>query len=105
MLKHYCHVKIECIAPLLNVIAPIMTETGGDVWKQTIFYPYYYTSVYGRGKALNPIVHSPKYDSKDFTDVPYLDPSVVYNEENEELVIFSTNRHLEIGRASCRERV
>src|SRR5699024_11080817 len=28
-------------------------------------------------------------------DVPYLDSSVIYNEEKEELVIFSTNRHLE----------
>ena len=95
LLKHSDRVKIACMAQLVNVIAPIMTETGGGAWKQTIFYPYYYTSVYGRGVALNPIIHSPKYDSKDFTDVPYLDPSVVYNEENEELVIFSTNRHLE----------
>ena len=31
-------VKIACLAQLVNVIAPIMTETGGRVWKQTIFY-------------------------------------------------------------------
>lgn len=95
MLRHSDRVKIACMAQLVNVIAPIMTENGGAAWKQTIFYPYYYTSVYGRGVALNPVVNSPKYDSKDFTDVPYLDPSVVYNEEKEELVIFATNRHLE----------
>src|SRR5699024_7563036 len=95
MLKHADRVKVACMAQLVNVIAPIMTENGGGIWKQTIFYPYYYTSVYGRGVALNPIVSSPKYDSKDFTDVPYLDTSVVYNEEKEELVIFSVNRHLE----------
>ncbi|UOQ50022.1 alpha-N-arabinofuranosidase [Gracilibacillus caseinilyticus] len=95
MLRHSDRVKIACMAQLVNVIAPIMTENGGAAWKQTIFYPYYYTSVYGRGVALNPVVSSPKYDSKDFTDVPYLDPSVVYNEEKEELVIFATNRHLE----------
>src|SRR5699024_11430402 len=51
MLKHSDRVKIACMAQLVNVIAPIMTETGGGVWKQTIFYPYYYTSVYGRGVA------------------------------------------------------
>ncbi|WP_205600760.1 alpha-N-arabinofuranosidase [Gracilibacillus sp. YIM 98692] len=95
MLRHSDRVKIACMAQLVNVIAPIMTENGGAAWKQTIFYPYFYTSVYGRGVALNPVVSSPKYDSKDFTDVPYLDPSVVYNEEKEELVIFATNRHLE----------
>lgn len=95
LLKHSDRVKMACMAQLVNVIAPIMTETGGGIWKQTIFYPYYYTSKYGRGKALKPIINSPKYDSKDFTDVPYLDSSVIYNEEKEELVIFSTNRHLE----------
>ncbi len=95
LLNHSDRVKMACMAQLVNVIAPIMTETGGGIWKQTIFYPYYYTSKYGRGKALKPIINSPKYDSKDFTDVPYLDSSVIYNEEKEELVIFSTNRHLE----------
>ncbi|MGD6900867.1 alpha-N-arabinofuranosidase [Bacillus infantis] len=95
LLKHSDRVKIACMAQLVNVIAPIMTETGGGIWKQAIFYPYYYTSVYGRGTALHSIVDSPKYDSKDFTDVPYLDQSVVYNEENEELVIFAVNRSLD----------
>lgn len=95
LLKHSDRVKMACMAQLVNVIAPIMTETGGGIWKQTIFYPYYYTSVYGRGVALHSIVDSPKYDSKDFSDVPYLDQAVVYNEENEELVIFAVNRNLE----------
>jgi len=95
LLKHSDRVKMACMAQLVNVIAPIMTEKEGGIWKQTIFYPYYYTSVYGRGVALHSIVDSPKYDSKDFTDVPYLDQSVVYNEENDELVLFAVNRHLQ----------
>lgn len=95
LLNHADRVKMACMAQLINVIAPIMTENGGGVWKQTIFYPYYYTSVYGHGTVLHSMVESPKYDSKDFTDVPYLDQSVVYNEETDELVIFAINRHLE----------
>ncbi len=95
IIRHSDRIKIAAMAQLVNVIAPIMTENGGRVWKQTIFYPYYYTSVYGRGVALNPVINSPKYDSTDFTDVPYLDSSVVYNEEKEEVVIFATNRHME----------
>ncbi|WP_028547283.1 arabinosylfuranosidase ArfA [Paenibacillus sp. UNC451MF] len=94
LLKHADRVKIACMAQLVNVIAPIMTEKGGEAWKQTIFYPYMHTSVYGRGVALNPIISSPKYDSKDFTDVPYLESTAVYNEEKDELVIFAVNRHL-----------
>ncbi|MBS4178211.1 alpha-N-arabinofuranosidase [Lederbergia citrea] len=95
LLKHADRVKIACMAQLVNVIAPIMTETGGPAWKQTIFYPYMHASVYGRGVVLNPIVSSPKYDSKDFTDVPVLDTTAVYNEEKEELTIFAVNRDLE----------
>ncbi|MEK3888220.1 arabinosylfuranosidase ArfA [Bacillus sp. FSL K6-3431] len=95
MLRNADRVKIACMAQLVNVIAPIMTENGGPAWKQTIFYPYMHTSIYGRGVVLNPIVSSPKYDSKDFTDVPMLDTTAVYNEEKEELTIFAVNRDLE----------
>jgi alpha-L-arabinofuranosidase len=95
LLKHADRVKIACLAQLVNVIAPIMTETNGAAWKQTIFYPFLHASLYGRGISLNPIVKSPKYDSKDFTDVPYLESAAVYNEEKEQLTIFAVNRHLE----------
>ncbi len=95
LLKNADRVKIACMAQLVNVIAPIMTENGGPAWKQTIFYPFMHTSTFGRGVVLNPIVSSPKYDSKDFTDVPVLDTTAVYNEENEELTIFAVNRDLE----------
>lgn len=95
LLRNADRVKIACMAQLVNVIAPIMTETGGPAWRQTIFYPYMHASKYGRGTVLNPIVSSPKYDSKDFTDVPTLDTTAVYNEENDELTIFAVNRDLE----------
>lgn len=93
-LRHADRVKMACLAQLVNVIAPIMTEDGGRVWKQTIFYPYMHTSTFGRGVSLKPVVDSPKYDASDYTDVPYLDSAVVYDEENEYLTIFALNRHL-----------
>ncbi len=93
LLKRADRVKIACLAQLVNVIAPIMTENGGEAWKQSIFYPYMHASVFGRGVALNAIVSSPKYDSKDFTDVPYLDTVSVYDEESEAVTIFAVNRH------------
>lgn len=93
-LRHADRVKMACMAQLVNVIAPIMTENGGKAWKQTIFYPYMHVSVFGRGVSLQPVISSPKYDSKDFTDIPYIDSAVVYNEEKEELNVFLLNRHL-----------
>lgn len=95
LLKHSDRVKMACMAQLVNVIAPIMTENGGAAWRQTIFYPYMHASVYGRGIALQPIIDSPKYDAKDFTDVPYLDSVSVYNPEKEEVTVFALNRSLE----------
>ncbi|WP_040951923.1 alpha-N-arabinofuranosidase [Gorillibacterium massiliense] len=95
LLNHADRVKIACLAQLVNAIAPIMTENGGAAWKQTIFYPYMHASLYGRGTVLRPVISSPKYDSKEYTDVPMLDSAVVFNEKNEELVVFALNKSLE----------
>ncbi len=49
-LQNNCdRVKMACIAQLVNVIAPIMTENGGKGWAQTIFYPFMYASAFGNG--------------------------------------------------------
>ncbi len=97
LLKHADRVKMACIAQLINVIAPIMTENGGPLWLQTTYYPYMHASVYGRGTVLHPLITSPKYDSKSFTDVPYLEAVSVYNEELSEVTVFAVNRHLTEG--------
>lgn len=94
-LQNNCdRVKIACLAQLVNVIAPIMTENGGSVWKQTIFYPYMYASRYGRGKALKVISKCDTYLSGK-TEIPYIEASVILNEENRELIVFAVNRNLE----------
>ncbi|WP_240414091.1 alpha-N-arabinofuranosidase [Paenibacillus periandrae] len=95
LLKHADRVKMACLAQLVNVIAPIMTETGGKAWMQTIFFPYMHASVYGRGNALVPLIHSPKYDTSEITDVPYLEAVAVHNEEAQEVTVFAVNRDLE----------
>jgi alpha-N-arabinofuranosidase len=71
-----------------------MTENDGRAWRQTIFYPYMHASIYGRGYVLNPLVDSPKYDSKDYTDVPVLDSVAVVNEEKDEITIFAVNKDM-----------
>jgi len=94
ILKHADRVKIGCLAQLINVIAPIMTERNGAIWMQTTYYPFLHASSYGRGTALLSMVDSPKYDAKDYTDVPYLESIAVHNEEQGEVTIFAVNRHL-----------
>jgi alpha-N-arabinofuranosidase len=92
LLKHAGRVKIACLAQLVNVIAPIMTEPGGRAWRQTIYYPFLHAATYGHGHALNPVIQSPVYDSKEFTDVPFLESVTTIDDETGELVIFAVNR-------------
>mgnify|MGYP001308186593 FL=1 len=94
LLKNSDRVRMACLAQLVNVIAPIMTENGGPAWAQTIYYPYLHASVYGRGQALVPIVDSPKYDTKDITDIPCLEAIAVYDEQAGETTVFAVNRDL-----------
>ncbi|MFW5684193.1 MAG: alpha-L-arabinofuranosidase C-terminal domain-containing protein, partial [Spirochaetota bacterium] len=95
LLRHSDRVKIACLAQLVNVIAPIMTEKGGAAWAQPTYYPFLHASRYGRGVALLPIVDSPTYDSAEFTDVPVLETIGVYNESEKTVTIFAVNKDTE----------
>lgn len=94
LLRHADRVKIACMAQLVNVIAPIMTSSTGGAWRQTIFYPYLHASRYGRGISLLPEIFCPKYDTKDYCDVPMLESAAVWNQEEQEVTIFAVNRSL-----------
>ena len=69
LLKNCDRVKMACLAQLVNVIAPIMTENGGNTWAQTIFYPFMHASNYGRGVAFVPVVKSETYDTERLKNV------------------------------------
>ncbi|MCL1813524.1 MAG: alpha-N-arabinofuranosidase [Treponema sp.] len=97
LLKNADRVKIACLAQLVNVIAPIMTEKGGKAWRQTIFYPFMDASCYGRGTVLRCPVNVDKYDSAEYSDVPYVEATAVYDEENNSITIFAVNRNLKDG--------
>lgn len=83
-------VEIAALAQLVNVIAPIFTKEGGGVFKQTIFYPFYAVSNYGRGVALKAIKTGPKFNSK-FGEVNYVSEAVTFNEEKREISVFLVN--------------
>jgi alpha-N-arabinofuranosidase len=91
LLNHADRVKIACLSQLINAIAPIYTQPGGPVIKQSIFYPFQQVSTYGRGAVLKPIMSCPKYESKVYGDVPLLQLAAVLNQETEEVSIFVLN--------------
>ena len=90
LLRHCDRVKIACLAQLVNVIAPIMTETGGRTWLQTIYYPFLHCSVNGRGKALRTVCECGTYDTKKHSNVPYIDSIAVDNDSD--ITLFAVNR-------------
>ena len=71
LMNHADRVKIACLAQLVNVIAPIITQKGGKAIRQTIFYPFRYLSEYGRGMVLQPVVRTPKTETK-YGETPLL---------------------------------
>lgn len=94
LLKHADRVKVACLAQLVNVIAPIMTEKDGKAWRQTIYYPFYHASRYGRGIVLHPLLQCEKHDTLEHEDVADIVSVAVYNPAAQETTIFAVNRNL-----------
>ncbi|MCX5494826.1 alpha-N-arabinofuranosidase [Kaistia dalseonensis] len=94
MLNNADRVKTACLAQLVNVIGPIMTETGGAAWRQTIFHPFALASKYGHGRVLRGVVDSPSYSAKAFPEIPYLYSTVIDNPADGTTTIFALNRSL-----------
>ena len=94
LLKHADRIKIACLAQLVNVIAPIMTENGGRSWRQTIFYPFCHASRYGRGVALNVNVKSDVYHDAEYDAVPYIESVATMSDDQTHVTLFAVNRHL-----------
>lgn len=92
LMKNCDRVKIGCLAQLVNVIAPIMTETGGRVWKQTTFYPYMHALKYGRGSVFDIKTECGSYTAGG-KDIPFVEAAVCGGEH--EVVVFAVNRSLE----------
>ena len=104
LLNHADRVKAACLAQLVNVIAPIMTETGGPAWRQTIFHPFAHMSNLGRGRVLRARIDAPTYATS-YDDprgdeehrfalpaVPYLKLAAVHDERAGSLTLFALNR-------------
>lgn len=95
LLKHADRIKIACLAQLVNVLAPIMTDAGGGVYKQTIYYPFLHASKYGRGVVLQTLCDTPSHETSGHGSIKDIVSVAVYQEEKEELTVFAVNRNLE----------
>lgn len=91
-LKYADRIKIACQSLLTNISAAIMTERGGEVWVQPIYYPFMHMANYGVGKTLLGASEIPCYDCDLRKNVPCVDYVAVHNEEEKEVVLFAVNR-------------
>lgn len=89
-LKHCNSVKIACMSLLVNALAPIMTETGGEAWRQTTFYPFAHCAKFGHGTVLDMKLVCDSYQDEEFGEVSLADAIMIMDED--EAVIFAVNK-------------
>ncbi|MBN1808241.1 MAG: alpha-N-arabinofuranosidase [Planctomycetes bacterium] len=95
LIRNSDRVRMACLAQLVNVLGPIMTQSGGAAWRQTIFYPYKQASVYGRGTALRMGIDCALNDAGEISAVPVVEGAAVMDEAKGDVTIFAVNRSLE----------
>jgi alpha-L-arabinofuranosidase len=94
LIRNSARVRVGCLAQLVNVIAPIMTNANG-LYRQTIFYPYNWALQYAQGAALDILLESPpSYEVQGMGQVPYLDVAGTYNKDDGSMSLFVLNRDL-----------
>jgi len=93
LLRNADRVKIACLAQLVNVIAPIMTNASG-LFRQTIYYPYSWGLEYAKGAILNLLVESSTYEVEGLDQVAHLDAAGAYDSKAGKIALFILNRDL-----------
>jgi alpha-N-arabinofuranosidase len=88
LMRHADRVRIACLAQLVNVIAPIMTNSTG-LFRQTTYYPYVWALQCARGDVLDLAVESPTYEVKGKGQIPYLDVAATMDGKTASLFILN----------------
>lgn len=100
LLRQSERVRVGCLAQIVNVIAPLMTNTEKTI-RQTIYYPYAWALQYAHGRVLELPVECETYPIRatglrpDFArneQVPFIDIVATHNPRNGEMALFMLNR-------------
>ena len=106
LLRQSDRVRVGCLAQIINVIAPLVTNET-SVLRQSIYYPYAWALQYARGRVLDLWVESETYPiaadglQADFArndQVPFVDVAATINTQNGEACVLMLNRDLESDR-------
>jgi alpha-N-arabinofuranosidase len=97
LIRNADRVRIGCLAQLVNVIAPIMTNADG-LFRQTIYYPYSWALEYARGQVLDLLIESPTYPVQGMGDTGYVDAVATLDPDDGRTTLFVLNRDLSNAR-------
>jgi alpha-L-arabinofuranosidase len=93
LMRNADRVQLACLAQLINVIAPIMTDANG-ILRQTIYYPYSWALQFAKGDVLNLLVESSTYDVSGLDKVGHVDVAGSLDRGDGKLCLFILNRDL-----------
>ncbi|MGQ0634037.1 MAG: alpha-N-arabinofuranosidase [Planctomycetaceae bacterium] len=94
LMRKAARVRIACLAQLVNVIAPLLTNSE-KVLRQSIYFPYAWALQYARGKVLDLGVTSATYDAPGQEAIPYIDAAGTLDPDAGLISLFFLNRDLE----------
>jgi alpha-N-arabinofuranosidase len=102
LLRNSDRVRVGCLAQIVNVIAPLMTNENG-ILRQSTYYPYAMALKYAHGRLLDLRVESETYPiraaglrgayARD-ADVPFVDVVATHDAANKQVAVFALNRDL-----------
>ena len=93
LVRNADRVRVACLAQLVNVIAPILTNET-SLLRQTIFYPYAWALGHARGQVLDLHVESPAYDTAKLGKTPYVDVAGTFDADSRQSCFLLLNRDL-----------
>jgi alpha-N-arabinofuranosidase len=106
LLRNSDRVRVGCLAQLVNVIAPLVTNQTGVV-RQSIYYPYAWALAYARGRVFDARVEAETYPitaaglQADFArneQVPFVDVVATLDRQNNQACVLMLNRDLDAER-------
>ncbi len=106
LLRNADRVRLACLAQIMNVIAPLVTNKT-SVLRQSIYYPYAWALQYAKGRVLDLLTECETYPISaaglraDFArddQVPYLDVAATIDPQNGQVALLMLNRDLQSER-------
>ena len=93
MMNNADRVKAACLAQLVNVIGPIMTETGGSAWRQTIFHPFAQSARFAHGEVLRAKVDTSHFATATHPQLADVIATALHDPATGRVSVFALNRN------------